>query len=191
MAVLQLDVTMRPIELVSLEDAIGKLFLEEAWAYESDTVEVFRGPDYGGARARVVIPRPHIIVLREPVEYDYVKLSQKAVKHVSKRVLYARDRYTCQYCGDPVERPNATMDHVKPAHLFATRAEATTWDNVTTACKPCNNRKGGRLPVKCGMYPKTTPKAPTYVQAKFAGKLHRLQAEYVAMYHKLEVEHLL
>ena len=50
--------------------------------------------------------------------------------------LFLRDRFSCQYCGDGYE---LTFDHVIP------RAQGgrTTWENVATACAPCNLRKGG------------------------------------------------
>ena len=90
--------------------------------------------------------------------------------------------------GDTGESAPATetLDHVKPAHLFPSRAAATTWDNVTTACFPCNNRKGGRLPMQAGMWPRTTPKAPDFVQVSFAGRLTEAQRNYIRDYMRLE-----
>jgi hypothetical protein len=35
-----------------------------------------------------------------------------------------------------------TLDHVVPRH----RGGGHTWENLVTACKTCNHRKGGRLP---------------------------------------------
>jgi 5-methylcytosine-specific restriction endonuclease McrA len=54
------------------------------------------------------------------------------------RVL-RRDGYRCHYCGGRA----VTADHVKPVALFPHLA----WDegNLVASCKPCNDRKGGRL----------------------------------------------
>jgi 5-methylcytosine-specific restriction endonuclease McrA len=39
------------------------------------------------------------------------------------------------------------VDHVIPR----SRGGGDTWDNVTTACLPCNVRKGNRTPREAGM----------------------------------------
>ena len=44
----------------------------------------------------------------------------------------------CQYCG--VQAKGLTIDHV----LSRSRGGETTWDNVVTACRPCNAVKGDR-----------------------------------------------
>ena len=58
--------------------------------------------------------------------------------------LFLRDRFRCVYCG---VGSDLTFDHVVP------RAQGgrTTWENVATACAPCNLRKGGRTPLQAGM----------------------------------------
>ena len=52
--------------------------------------------------------------------------------------MFARDRHTCQYCGRQTH--DLTLDHVTPRH----RGGAHSWENLVTACKPCNHRKGGK-----------------------------------------------
>src|SRR3546814_16022799 len=51
--------------------------------------------------------------------------------------LFLRDRFRCQYCGS---HDDLNFDHVIPRALGG----RTTWENVATACPPCNLRKGGR-----------------------------------------------
>jgi 5-methylcytosine-specific restriction endonuclease McrA len=72
--------------------------------------------------------------------------------------LFLRDRFTCQYCGlNQRSGHDLTFDHVVPrAH-----GGRTTWDNVTTACAPCNMRKGGRTPDEADMLPHSWPFRPT------------------------------
>ena len=53
--------------------------------------------------------------------------------------VFLRDRFTCQYCG---AREDLTFDHVIPR----SKGGQTTWENVVTACAPCNLRKADRLP---------------------------------------------
>ncbi len=58
---------------------------------------------------------------------------------LSRREIFLRDAYTCQYCGR--ETHDLTLDHVVPRHRGGTH----TWDNLVAACKACNHRKGGKL----------------------------------------------
>lgn len=77
-----------------------------------------------------------------------------AGKQTSKRVLiYERDGYRCRYCGIQVETDSvswerrATLDHVLPRACGG----LGTFDNLVTACRPCNARKGNRTPAQAGM----------------------------------------
>ncbi|MFX9589426.1 HNH endonuclease, partial [Acinetobacter baumannii] len=58
--------------------------------------------------------------------------------------LFLRDRFVCQYCGSP---DHLTFDHVVPRRLGG----RTTWENIVTACAPCNLAKGGRTPKEAQM----------------------------------------
>ena len=55
--------------------------------------------------------------------------------------VFLRDEFECQYCGDPND---LTFDHVVPR----SKGGRTTWENVVTACSPCNLTKGGRMPTR-------------------------------------------
>ncbi|GAK34019.1 hypothetical protein JCM17846_31690 [Iodidimonas nitroreducens] len=67
--------------------------------------------------------------------------------------LFLRDRFSCQYCA---VGSDLTFDHVVP-RAYGGR---TTWENVTTACAPCNLAKGGRTPQEAGMHPMIKPFRP-------------------------------
>ena len=77
--------------------------------------------------------------------------------------VFLRDRFSCQYCGDFLE---LTFDHVLP------RAQGgrTTWENVATACAPCNLRKGGRTPQQARMHLRRHPFRPTSWQLQEHGR---------------------
>lgn len=55
----------------------------------------------------------------------------------SKKSVFIRDQYTCQYCGGHLEKRECTVDHIKPKALGG----LTSWTNCTTACTRCNNLK--------------------------------------------------
>jgi len=71
----------------------------------------------------------------------------------------ARDHYTCQYCGATPGRAELTVDHVTPR----SKGGETTWENVATACRRCNVRKGNHSPEEIGMALRSTPARPHFV----------------------------
>lgn len=97
---------------------------------------------------RLVFPAPSVIRL--------VYLVRRPVfqRRLSRREVFARDGYTCQYCGR--ERRELTLDHVIPRFRGGDHA----WENVVTACIPCNHRKAGRTPKEAGMALLREPRAP-------------------------------
>jgi 5-methylcytosine-specific restriction endonuclease McrA len=74
---------------------------------------------------------------------------------LTKREVFLRDRYTCQYCGR--ETKELTIDHVIPRHLGGSH----NWGNVVSACKACNYRKAGRSPKEAGMKLIRQPSTPS------------------------------
>jgi 5-methylcytosine-specific restriction endonuclease McrA len=88
------------------------------------------------------------------------KRFQKPVKF-SRVNIYARDRYTCQYCGQVHNITDLTYDHVKP------RAQGgkTEWSNIVTACSSCNAKKANRTPEQAGMKLLSKPSRPEWVPA--------------------------
>ena len=99
--------------------------------------------------------------------------------------VFLRDKFTCLYCGD---KKNLTFDHVLPKSLGG----KTTWENVATACSPCNVKKGGKMPNECGMVPKIKPYKPTEEQLHRNGRnfppnfLHQSWLDYLYWDVKLE-----
>ena len=77
--------------------------------------------------------------------------------------VFLRDRFTCQYCGSP---SHLTFDHVVPRRLGG----KTTWENIITACAPCNMKKGGRTPKQARMSLMLEPIRPTSWQLQQHGR---------------------
>jgi hypothetical protein len=75
--------------------------------------------------------------------------------------IYARDKYTCQYCREVRAIGELTYDHVVPRRLGG----RTEWTNIVTACQDCNLRKGARTPEQAGMALKARPICPDWVPA--------------------------
>jgi 5-methylcytosine-specific restriction endonuclease McrA len=73
---------------------------------------------------------------------------------LTRREVFQRDHYTCQYCGR--RSKDLTLDHVVPRH----RGGAHTWENLVSACKACNHRKAGRTPDEARMKLRREPYRP-------------------------------
>jgi len=80
------------------------------------------------------------------LRYIRLRPAHKVVKF-SRANIFARDRNRCQYCGRRERPEHLTFDHVIPV----ARGGRKTWENIVTACVPCNRRKGGRTPEEAGM----------------------------------------
>src|SRR5262249_25064912 len=57
---------------------------------------------------------------------------------LTRREVFLRDNFTCQYCG--LKTKELTLDHLIPRH----RGGRHVWDNLVSACRQCNHRKGGK-----------------------------------------------
>ena len=106
---------------------------------------------------------------------------------VTNTILFARDEYTCAYCGrrrDQLRgREFLTRDHVLPQSRFARRADANTWENCVTACSACNNRKADRTPREAGMELRVVPAEPHFVHLEWSvRRLTPLQRKYVVQF---------
>jgi 5-methylcytosine-specific restriction endonuclease McrA len=99
--------------------------------------------------------------------------------------LFLRDAFSCQYCGSGSD---LTFDHVRPR----SRGGRTTWENIVTACAPCNLMKGGRTPAEAHMHPARSPARPTAYELQHLGRrfppnhLHQSWLDY--LYWDVELE---
>lgn len=87
----------------------------------------------------------------------FVKLRRRPVVQFTRANIYQRDNHTCQYCLTQLEAEDLTFDHVVPVAAGGTRG----WENIVTACEPCNRKKGARTPKEAGMVLRHKPRRPT------------------------------
>jgi 5-methylcytosine-specific restriction endonuclease McrA len=99
-------------------------------------------------------PTPSVIRLRHPVRRPLPQV------RLTRREVFARDRQQCQYCGK--HGSDLTLDHVMPRH----RGGAHEWENLVTACRSCNHRKGGRTPREARMRLMNQPVKPRVTVAQ-------------------------
>jgi 5-methylcytosine-specific restriction endonuclease McrA len=75
--------------------------------------------------------------------------------------IYARDAYLCQYCGVRCGISELTYDHVFPR----AKSGKTTWENIVSACLPCNGKMGNRTPAEAGLKLRSVPARPRWIPA--------------------------
>jgi 5-methylcytosine-specific restriction endonuclease McrA len=96
------------------------------------------------------MPLPSVISLKE-----YIPAARRPA--FTRFNVFLRDRFSCQFCGEALPTHELTFDHLVPR----SRGGRTTWENVITACSPCNLLKGDRLPQEARMFPLSPPAQPT------------------------------
>jgi 5-methylcytosine-specific restriction endonuclease McrA len=95
---------------------------------------------------------PEVIVL---ARYDRVPTNSVTF---SRRNIYKRDRFACQYCGEQPGSEELTLDHVLPR----SRGGTSTWENCVLACVDCNARKADKTPAEAQMPLRKEPVRPSW-----------------------------
>ena len=154
-----------PIRTTPVQDAIGLVAKGTAVIIEPDSFEIHdlaSWNDVSRARVRVgevVIRSPRLVLV--PPEVILLKTYEgqggRAVVF-SRKNLFKRDRYTCQYCGIQPGPEELTVDHVVPR----SRGGVSSWENCVLACVECNKVKADRSPVQAGLKLRRSPRKPTW-----------------------------
>ena len=146
---LVLNASFEPLHIVTWQRALQLLF--------QGKVEVIEESDHEVRTVRLTIKVPAVLRL-----LNYVPIARKReIVRFSRVNIFIRDHHTCQYCGDKFHRTHLTLDHVIPI----VQGGKKNWENIVTACKPCNQRKGGRTPAQAGMQLIKKPKQPNWLPA--------------------------
>lgn len=122
--VLLLNANFEPLNVCTTRRAIGLL-------HKGKAEMMLNGRGFIHT-VRQAYPRPSVIRL------GYMIKRPRPRVRLSKREIFRRDEFSCQYCGAKSGR--LTIDHVVPRH----RGGAHDWMNLVTACAACNLKKGGR-----------------------------------------------
>lgn len=163
--VLTLNSHWVPIQTTSVKEAIGLVAKGSAVIIDVDNYEVHDLETWNDASAakkvlegavirsaRLTLVPPDVIRLTK-----YEKMGARSVIF-SRRNIFKRDRYTCQFCGGQPGSKELTIDHVMPR----SRGGLGSWENCVLACVSCNKRKSNRTPAEAKMPLRKTPVKPTW-----------------------------
>lgn len=131
--------------VVSWQAAITLLYTEKAERV-IDYDECVRSPS-------ITMKLPSVIRLKKPL-----KGMKRGIKF-SRMSVYLRDSFVCQYCGNQFHFKDLSYDHVTPRVLGG----KTNFENIVTACKNCNIKKGSKTCKEAGMYPLKKPETPKFL----------------------------
>ena len=129
--VLVLNQTNEPLSICRVRRALVLLQADKAEMLENGVGFIHSASD--------TFPVPSVIKLAHLVKRP------RPQRKLTRFEIFNRDRYTCQYCGKPTRQ--LTIDHVTPRY----RGGEHSWENMVSACIPCNRRKAGRTPSEASM----------------------------------------
>lgn len=157
--VLVLNADFMPILRVDLEKAMGMLYVKKTATeldFYPEKIKDSMGRQY---------PIPAVLLLKKMIKRSYRKVP------FNKKNVFLRDKCTCQYCKKVFAPTDLTYDHVIPRSKWNSKHEArfpqqgcTQWENIVTACRACNLKKGDKTPEQAGMPLSKKPKQPTYAE---------------------------
>jgi len=136
---LVLNVTDEPLCVVPARRAVVLVLKSKA------EIVAANGQAFHSEKLR--LPVPSIVRLNY-----FVKVPYRAHATLSRRAVFIRDAYECQYCGAAAEN----VDHVMPR----SRGGLHTWENVVASCRRCNSDKENRTPAEVGLKLRRLPHAP-------------------------------
>eukprot|EP00985_Skeletonema_marinoi_P006807 scaffold2990_cov104-Skeletonema_marinoi.AAC.3 len=159
---LVLNADYQPLRMLPLSTWSWQNTVKAVLSGKAVVVDVY--PDLYVRAVSLDIPVPSVIALREYAP------TGKAKPAFTRRNVFLRDGYRCQYCSHLFRTTDLSLDHVMPRCLGG----KLTWDNTVTCCKKCNGRKGSLLPTQLdvvGMELRREPRRPSlYELAAEAGR---------------------
>jgi 5-methylcytosine-specific restriction endonuclease McrA len=172
---LVLNRNWQPVNVATVARALVMLWNETARVVDAADYQTFSWDDWSRLRPRDDEVSINAIRLRLRVPEvvtltGYDRLPASAVTF-SRRNIFKRDHYVCQYCGNQPGTEELTIDHVVP------RAQGgeSNWTNCVLACVDCNRRKADRTPREARMALRRQPIRPTW-RPIYADHLVRLES---------------
>jgi 5-methylcytosine-specific restriction endonuclease McrA len=137
---LVLNATDVPLAVLSARRAVVLVLKEKADVVASNGA-IFRSE-------HLHLDAPSVVRLRR-----FVRVPYRHHAPLTRRGVFARDSFSCQYCGSAAEN----LDHVVPR----SRGGLHSWENVVAACRRCNAKKMDRTPHEAGFTLVRAPYAPS------------------------------
>ena len=135
-------VSLLPPSTIQWKEAITYIWLEKVHVLEWYDDWIVRSSSW---ETRV----PAVVMLKDMYR-------RRRNPRFSKYNVHLRDMFVCQYCNSQFPQKELTLDHVQPISLGG----KTSWNNIVSACNPCNSRKSNKTNIR----PKNEPYQPSYYE---------------------------
>jgi 5-methylcytosine-specific restriction endonuclease McrA len=159
---LVLNRNWQPVNVTTVARALVLVWNESARVVDTDSFQLYDWSDWARLQPRdgelfiqavtMRLKVPEVVALS-----GYDRLPTASVSF-SRRNIFKRDHYACQYCGMQPGTDELTIDHVNPR----SRGGASTWENCVLACVSCNKKKADRTPDEAHMRLKHKPVRPDW-----------------------------
>jgi len=159
---LVLNRNWQPVNVTTVARALVLVWNDSARVVDTDSFQLYDWADWARLQPekdelfiQAVTMRLKVPEVVSLCEYD--RLPTASVSF-SRRNIFKRDHYACQYCGLQPGTDELTIDHVVPR----SRGGASSWENCVLACVSCNKKKADRTPDEAHMRLKHTPLRPDW-----------------------------
>ena len=159
---LVLNRNWQPVTVSTVARVLVKVFSGAARVVDPTDYQLYSWADWSEMRpcddepfiqaGRVRLRVPEVVTLT-----NYDRLPKRTVAF-TRRNLFKRDHFACQYCGVQPGADELTIDHVVPR----SQGGVSSWENCVLACVTCNSRKANRTPEQAGLRLKHKPTQPQW-----------------------------
>lgn len=151
--ILLLNSTYEAFSIIELEKAVNLILRDKVEILHYDDVKKLRSINFE-------IVYPEVLRLKK-----YIRWNKRNIAP-TKKAIFERDEYVCQYCGKHLSNSDATVDHIIPKKYFK-GINCNSFENLCTSCQRCNKRKGDKTLdqfLKETGYTFKKPSNPSYLQ---------------------------
>jgi len=136
---LVLNRNWQPVNVASVARALVLVWNDSAKVVDPDDYRLYTWADWSGLAPRagdlfIQAVRQRLRVPEVIALAAYDRLPSAAVSF-SRRNVFKRDHYTCQYCGAQPGSEELSIDHVVPR----SRGGQSSWENCVLSCIACNS----------------------------------------------------
>ena len=154
--ILQLDASGNPQAWISWQDAVT-YHAKEMVVWSLGEIEF----TFHGGKSRMTGEQSRITTASIIAVKGSGGKSKYKVPALTNRTLFRRDLHICAYCGNTFSFDELSRDHIMPT----SRGGKDVWQNVVSACKPCNQRKNDMTLEESGMKLLYVPYVPSKYEA--------------------------
>jgi 5-methylcytosine-specific restriction endonuclease McrA len=151
---LLLNADYSPLSIISWQKAIiWSIRFQDNYKYGIEIIDFYKNDYINGVDKKYPIPAV-------AKTHRYLRINSQDIKF-SRKNIFIRDNYTCQYCGKQYYINNLTYDHVVPKSKWKDeKSSPTCWTNIVTACIWCNRKKANKTPKEAEMPLRNLPIKP-------------------------------